>query len=120
MPGLIFTKGIAVLSTHEVNLEGLEKCTHEEPDSHISVHARYASIHGSKSITIKADDTNILVIAVSMQSLLQNLGLDQLWLAFGQGQSLHYISVHDFCDSFIWTRRISMVCSSLAHFQAGA
>ena len=33
-----------------------------------------------------------------MPPILQKLGLDQPWLAFGHGQSLRYISVHDLCD----------------------
>ena len=42
------------------------------------------------SLTIKANDTDILV---SILPLLHSLGLDQLWLAFGQGQSLCCISL---------------------------
>ena len=73
---VIVTKGSAVLSTQEADLEGLQNCTHEEADSRIFVHARYASVHGSRSITIKAYDTDILVIAVSVLPILQKLGLD--------------------------------------------
>ena len=36
-----------------------------------------STVHGSKSITIKANDTDILVIVC----VLKKLGLDQLWLA---------------------------------------
>ena len=34
---------------------------------------------------IKANDTDILVLALSIFPSLQNLGLQQLWVAFGHG-----------------------------------
>ena len=37
----------------------------------------------------------ILVIALSIFPSLQDLGLQQLWVAFGHGVSLRWISVHD-------------------------
>jgi hypothetical protein len=35
---------------------------------------------------IKASDTYVLVIAVSVLPILQDLGVEDLWVAFGQGQ----------------------------------
>ena len=96
---VIATKGSAVLSTHEASLQGLEKCSHEEADTRIFLHAKYATEHGAKTITVKANDTDVLVVAVSAFSTLHNLGLEKLWVAFGQGQSLRWIAVHDLCNS---------------------
>ena len=94
---VIVTKGPAVLSTHETGLQGLDKCSHEEDDSRIFVHAKYSAEHGSKAIMIKANDTDVVVIALSAFPTLRIWGLEQLWVAFGQGQSLRWISVHDLC-----------------------
>ena len=44
---------------------------------------------------IKANDTYVLVIAVATFSQLQELGLQEMWLAFGQGRNLKWISVHE-------------------------
>lgn len=44
---------------------------------------------------IKANDTDILVIALNIFPSLQELGLQQLWVAFGHGVSLRWIGVHD-------------------------
>ena len=96
---VIVTKGPSVLSTDEACLQGLDKCSHEEADSRIFVHAKYAAENGSKAIMIKANDTDVVVIAVSLFPVLQDLGLEQLWVAFGQGQSLRWISVHDLCHN---------------------
>ena len=73
----------------------LDKCSHEEADSRIFVHARYAAGQGRKSIIVKVNDTDVLVIGLSMFSTLQSMGLQQLWFIFGQGQSLRWIGIHN-------------------------
>ena len=67
---VIVTKGPAVLSTHETGLQGLDKCSHEEADSCIFVHAKYAAEHGSKAVMVKANDTDVVVTAVSAFPIL--------------------------------------------------
>ena len=47
---LTVTKGLAVLSTHEIGLHGLDNCSHEEADNRIFVHAKYSTEHGDKAI----------------------------------------------------------------------
>ena len=68
---------------------------HEEADTRIFVYARHATKNGSKVIVMKASDTDVLVIAVSVLPSLQTIGLQQLWIAFGQGRNLRWIPVHD-------------------------
>ncbi|KAJ8381282.1 hypothetical protein SKAU_G00020600 [Synaphobranchus kaupii] len=70
-------------------------CSHEEADTWIFVHARQAVEEGCKSILIKANDTDVLVIAVSVLPTLQELGVQQLWIAFGQGRNLRWIPIHE-------------------------
>ena len=83
---VIVTKEEDAVSNHTINLAGVAPCSHEESDTRIFVHARHATEAGSKAIMVKASDTDVLVIAVSVLQALQELGLQQLWLAFGQGQ----------------------------------
>ena len=94
---VIVTKEEDAVSNHTINLAGVAPCSHEESDTRIFVHARHATEAGSKVIMVKASDTDVLVIAVSVLQALQELGLQQLWLAFGQGQNLRWIPVHDLC-----------------------
>ena len=61
----------------------------------ICVHARHAAQEGSKSLLVKASDTDILVIAISAMPTLQAIGLQQLWIAFGQGRIMRWIPVHE-------------------------
>ena len=72
---VIVTKGPKALNTHKVSLAELNKCSHEETDSCIFVHARYAAGQGEKSIIVKANDIDILVIGLSVFPTLQSMGL---------------------------------------------
>ena len=81
------------------SLDAVAPCSHEEADTRVFVHARDATSKGSKSITIKANDTNVVVIAVSTMPCLQELGLQKLWIAFGQGASAQLIPVHEMVSS---------------------
>ena len=94
-PNWVVTNGPDVLSTHEIGFNGLNNCYHEEADSPTFVHAKFALEHGGKAIMIKANDTDVVVIALCVFPTLQRLGLEQLWVTFGQGHSLRWIGVHD-------------------------
>ena len=85
---VIVTKGRDALSNTSKPLDAISLCTHEEADCRISVHVRDAVMDGAHSIIIRANDTDVLVKAVSVMSLLQGIGLECVWLAFGQGTGL--------------------------------
>ena len=72
-----------------------EACQHEEADSRIFVHAKDATTDGSKSIIIKANDTDVLVIAISVLPSLQEIGLEKMWLVFDQGAKGRWIPVYE-------------------------
>ena len=64
-------------------LDDTSPCSHKEADTRIFVHAKSVALHGSKSLMVKANDTDILVLAVSVMMPSKEMGLDQLWIAFG-------------------------------------
>ena len=70
-----------------------------EADTWIFVHARQGGDEGCKSILIKANDTDVLIIVVSVLLTLQEVGLQELWIACGQGWNLRWIPIHElfFC-----------------------
>ena len=72
---IVATLEESVLSNHEIEVEHISDCNHEEADTRLFFHAKHASNHESKSVLIKATDTDVVVIAVSVFSQLQNLGL---------------------------------------------
>ena len=59
------------------------------------MHARQTVAAGSKYLIIKANDTDVLIISVSVLPSLQNLGLQKLWIFFGVGAKLRWIPIHD-------------------------
>lgn len=92
---VMVTQEGSVVCNQPISLEGLTHCNHEEADTRIFLHSKHAAAHGNKTIIIKASDIDVLVIAVSVLSILHDLGVEKLWVAFGQGQNLKWIPIHD-------------------------
>ena len=92
---VIITKGEHAISNTRKSLDAVSPCCHEEADTRIFVHARDATTDGRKSIIIKANDTDVLVIAISVLPSLQEIGLEKMWIAFGQGAKMRWIPVHE-------------------------
>ena len=59
------------------------------------VHARHPAQKGSESLLVKENDTDILVIAISVMPTLQAIGLQQLWIVFGQGRNMRWNPAHE-------------------------
>lgn len=81
-------------SNQAMYLNNVSPCTYEEADTRMFVHAKDSVLNGNKVLMIKANDTDVIVIAVSCFPSLKELGLAKLWIAFGQGRSLKWIPIH--------------------------
>lgn len=107
-----------VITTHNENVRctlqqsvaGLEPCSHEEADTRIFVHVNDAVKNGFKKIAIRTVDTDVVVLAVRMASLLN---IPELWIAFGTGKHLRYLSAHDIASALG-----SEKCKGLTFFHA--
>ena len=88
-----------VVCNQSIILEGFTHCIHEKADTRIFLHSKHAAADGNTTIIIKASDTDVLVIAVSVLPILQDLGVEKQWVAFGQGQNLKWIPIHDISPS---------------------
>ena len=69
-------------------------CNHEEFDIRVTLHAANAASQGYKNILIIANDTDVIVLAISFFS---EIGAEKLWVSFGMGKKLRYISIHNIC-----------------------
>ena len=78
-------EGCVICNDNHKSLEAVSPCLHEEADTRICVRSHDAAIEGSKALVIKANDTDISVIAVSVFPQLQDIGIETLWNAFGHG-----------------------------------
>jgi len=92
---VVVTKGEDAISNKKTPLIAVAPRCHEEADTRIFVHARNAILGGSKSLIITANDTDVVIIAVSVLPSLQQLGLQSMWIAFGQAASARWIPVHE-------------------------
>ena len=87
------TQDTRVLCSHiRADLSTMAPCSHKEADSRILLHVSDTVNQGHKQIMIHTSDTDILVLAVSS---VNELFLESLWLAFGNGRNFSYISVHE-------------------------
>ena len=77
------------------------------------VHAKHSATAGAKTIAMKVNDTDILVIAIAMFPLLQQDGVDELWLDFGKAATRKVIPVHD-----VVAVLGKEICSGLLFFHA--
>ena len=75
---LVTKEGCVICNDNHKSLEAVSPCLHEEADTRICVHARDAAIEDSKALVVKANDTDIVVIAVSVLPQLQEIGVETL------------------------------------------
>ena len=66
-------------------------CNHEEADTRIFIHVTDATHQEFRKILIKSNDSDVVIIAVSC---IQDLHLDELWVAYGTGKAYRYIPAH--------------------------
>ena len=90
---IIVPKGDDIACNLEINRDMLAPCNHEEADTHMFVHAKHASLTGSRILTIVSSDTDVVVLAIAFA----DLNIDALWLAFGKGDNFRWMSIHDIC-----------------------
>ena len=74
----------------------LAPCSHEEADSRMMIHALDASLHGYRRVKIRSNDTDIVVLVVSIAPTLQ---LDELWISFGSSKQVRYLPAHTIATS---------------------
>ena len=94
-------EGCVICNDNQKSLEAVSPCLHEEADIRIlnCVHARDAAMEGSKALVINANDTDIVVIKVSILLQLQELGVETLWTASGDGVSMKWIPIHELLNA---------------------
>ena len=49
------------------------------------------AMDGSKALMIKANDKDVVAIAITVMKSLNNPGLEKMWMAFGQGNNYRLI-----------------------------
>ena len=101
-------KSSALLLSH--TWPALPHVRREEADTRLLLHVADAVKKGCKKVTIRAVDTDVVVLAVASFSKTTP---DELWVAFGVGSGFRYIAVHEMVATLNPTQ-----CPTLPVFQS--
>ena len=86
------THGSGVLtSSDRSEMSNLAPCTHEEADTRLMIHALDASLRGHRRIKIRPNDTDVIVLALSVVSTLP---VDEFWITYGSGKNVPHMPVY--------------------------
>ena len=88
---VITTHKADVLTNQQCDMSSLAPCTHEEAGTRLYVHTADAIKQGLHRIMIRTVDTDVVVLAVSV---IPQLDVTELWVAFGTGRHFRYIPTH--------------------------
>ena len=69
----------------------------EEADLRIIPHAMHAARAGYKRIVVLSSDTDVLVLLIYYWNVLNEQGLEEVWIRAGVGNSVRHIPVHTLC-----------------------
>ena len=75
-------------STERTEMSLLAPCTHEEEDTRLTVEALYAASSGHRWNSIRNNDTDVVVLAISVASTPPT---DELWITYGSGKNVQNI-----------------------------
>ena len=78
---VIATQGENAISYPISDMSGLV-CSHEEADTRLLFHAFHAYKQGHRKLMVCATDTDVVVIAIAVASVLENC---EIWVAFDYG-----------------------------------
>ena len=80
------TYGEGILSsTERTEMRLLLPCKHEEEDTRLMVHVLDAASSGHRRNRIRNNDTDVVVLAISVASTLPT---DELWITYGSGKNV--------------------------------
>ena len=87
------TIGTEVLcSLAAADVSSMAPCSHEEADTRLFLHVADAVRKGFQKVMVPTGNTDVVVLAIAM---FNQIGSDELWLAFGTRSNFRYIPVHD-------------------------
>ena len=89
---LTATRGENVLTSEDrADMSALAPCSHEEADSRMMIHVLDASLYGHRRIKIRSNDTDVVVLAIS---IVPTLALDELWISFDCSKKVRNLPAH--------------------------
>ena len=117
---LVITYGEGVHCNTALNTVNISPCNHEESYSRIMLHITDAAERGFKKILVRTVDTDVVVLAVAT---VQELGMIEIWVAFGTGNDLRYVPAHEISATLGPRKSLALPvchaftgCDTVSHF----
>ena len=90
------TKETEVLSCPpDLDKSNICPCNHEESDTRLFLHAKDAADKGFTSITVRASDTDVVIIGLAT---LGQISASELWIEYGTGKHYRLIPIHSIAE----------------------
>ena len=81
-------------SSNSVVSSVVNPCSHEEADTRIFVHVNEIAQRGHSKVMVRTVDTDVVIIAIAH---FLDIGLQELWIAFGTGKQFRYVPIVMLC-----------------------
>ena len=88
---IVCTKGSGIVANVPMLTDHFQPCNQKEADTWLFIHANNAARNGLRRITIAANNTDVVVIALYTFSALK---LDELWIEYGVGKNQRWLPIH--------------------------
>ena len=82
-------------SQADLDISSLTPCNHEEADTRLFLHLAHTVQEGHTSVLMRSSDSDVASNGTKSTAQLIPKGLEELWIAFGQGAYFRYIPVHE-------------------------
>jgi len=93
---VVSTLDTTAISSNGTLSDTLSRCTHEEADTRLLLHASECGKNGMRKLMIRTVDTDVVVLAIVYFS---QMSISELWIAFGNGKQFRYIPVHEIVNT---------------------
>ena len=90
---IVCTNGSTVISNSTLETQYLAPCNQEECDTRLFLYAYDAIRNGISRITIVANDTDVVIIALYV---FASLNVNELWIEYGVGKHRRWLPIHHY------------------------
>ena len=90
------TQQVNMIFLSTIDIDRFSPCNHEEANTRMFLHLKDLSATGHCKVSLKTVDTDVVVIAIS---LFDKLDLEELWIEFGTGVNLEWLSIHEYAEN---------------------
>ena len=84
-------ENVLIVPEGVISVDLLQPCNHEEAETRMFLHTLHAALNGSVKVTIKSNDSDVVILGTSLYDRLE---LEELDITFGSGNNYQIIPIH--------------------------